>query len=99
MIPSSPHSVTIGTGVRRMRAIVFLRLGGQLSIWPSDVAAQLKFAMIPAASPPPLKNGWRAVVITFKTGSPTSCCWTGHIGDVVGHRRQTHSLIVNGAFL
>jgi hypothetical protein len=58
MIPSSPHKVTIGTGERRMSAIVLLRLAGhQLSIEPSGVAAQSKLAMISAASPPPLKNG------------------------------------------
>jgi hypothetical protein len=49
-----------------MRAMVLLRLAGQLSIGPSDVAAQSKLAMIPAASPPPLKNGWREGVTTFK---------------------------------
>jgi hypothetical protein len=55
--PVPPHKVTIGTGERRMSAIVLLRLAGQLSIEPSGVAAQSKFAMISAASPPPLKNG------------------------------------------
>jgi hypothetical protein len=57
MTPSSPQSVTIGTGERRISAIALVRLAGQVSIGPSAVEAQSKFSIIPAASPPPLKKG------------------------------------------
>jgi hypothetical protein len=57
MTPSSPHSVTMGTGERRIRAMEDLRLAGHDMIGPSVVEDQSNCAMILEASPPPDRKG------------------------------------------
>jgi hypothetical protein len=45
MMPSSPHSITIGTGERRAVLTLAFNVGDQVSMGPSDVVDQSKAAM------------------------------------------------------
>ena len=55
-VPSSPHSVTIGTGERSIRPTTVRTGSGQASMAPRDVVDQSKREMLPASLPPPFKK-------------------------------------------
>src|SRR5271168_1354748 len=54
-----PHSVTMGTGERRMRPITDLMCGRHCSSAPNDVAPQSYASMSWASCPPPVRNEWQ----------------------------------------
>src|SRR6185437_1476282 len=91
MMPSSPQSVTIGTGERNIVATTALRLGDQLASRPRGVASQSKSSMRAAISPPPSRNGWwssRAIApIVIKSPAP----WPS-----AGHGRYRTTSIAEG---
>src|SRR5688572_16954402 len=85
MVPAAPHSVTIGTGDRRIRPTVVLMGCGQSAIGPSGVRLQSNSAMSRAISPPPSRKpcpvGLPDVAMTVNEALPTACA------DRLGNKR------------